>query len=514
MRLTRRALLQSIAAAAALHPAGLKARATAQATAPGPFQPTRASLAAWQVPDWFRNAKFGIWAHWGPQSSVEAGDWYARNMYMEGSPQYKHHVETYGHPSKVGFKDVIPKWRAERFDPAALLKLYRKAGARYFMSMAVHHDNFDLWNSAHTRWNSVAMGPRRDVVGEFAAAARREGLRFAVSDHLWISYKWFSTSHGHDSAGPMAGVAYDGVQKENADLYHDITDVHTKLEWNETGITDAWKQMWLRRITDLVDKYDPDLLYCDGPIPFGDLGLGLLAHLYNQRAAKRGGVSDAVYTSKRREDSETGTCVFDVERGVVDAIWPRPWQTDTCIGDWHYKRGITYKSAKTVVDLLADIVSRNGNLMLNFPLPNSGMLDDDELKVLSGITDWMAVNSEAIHDTRPWKIFGDGPVATAPKAPANASFNEKSRKDLGPDDVRFTTKGDVLYAIVMGIPGREAVIPALAPGSSNAVGTIRNVELLGAPGKLEWRQEASGLHVTMPPRPPSEYAVAFRVFGA
>ena len=170
--------------------------------------------------------------------------------------------------------------------------------------------------------------------------------------------------------------------------------------------------MWFRRIKDLVDKYrSRSSRIATARFRSATFGLGMLAHLYNQRAAKRGGVTDAIYTSKRREDSEQGTCVFDVERGVVDAIWPRPWQTDTCIGDWHYKRGITYKSAKTVVDLLADIVSRNGNLMLNFPLPNSGMLDDDELKVLSGITDWMAVNSEAIHDTRPWKIFGDGPVA-------------------------------------------------------------------------------------------------------
>jgi alpha-L-fucosidase len=516
MRITRRAALKSFAAAAAALgiPARGGAAEAAQPIASGPFQATRASLAAWQVPDWFRNAKFGIWAHWGPQSSVEAGDWYARNMYMEGSPQYKHHVETYGHPSKVGYKDVIPRWKAERFDPAALMGLYRKAGARYFMSMAVHHDNFDLWNSAHTRWNSVGMGPRRDVVGEFATAARREGLRFAVSDHLWISYKWFSTCKGHDRTGPMAGVPYDGVQKENFDLYHDITEVHSKLDWNDVGIPDAWKQMWFRRIKDLVDKYDPDLLYNDGPIPFEDTGLAMLAHLYNRRAAKNGGVADTIYTSKRREDSETGTCVFDVERGVVDAIWPRPWQTDTCIGHWHYERGITYKTPKTVVDLLADIVSRNGNLMLNFPLPNSGMLDDQELKVLAGITDWMAVNSEAIYDTRPWKIFGDGPVAIAPKAAASSSFNEKERKDLGPDDVRFTTKGDVLYAIVMGWPGREALIPALAPGGAHAVGKVQHVDLVGAPGAVEWSQDAAGLRVTLPAKAPSDYAVVFRVRGA
>jgi alpha-L-fucosidase len=513
MRISRRTILKGLAAAAAIGAPAVAPAADLPAIASGPFKPTRESLAAWQVPDWFRNAKFGIWAHWGPQSSVEAGDWYARNMYMERSPQYKYHLETYGHPSKVGFKDLIPRWKAERFDPVALMQMYRKAGARYFMSMAVHHDNFDLWNSAHTRWNSVGMGPRRDVVGEFAAAARHEGLRFAVSDHLWISYKWFSTSKGHDAAGPMAGVPYDGVQKEYADLYHDTADV-MKLDWNDVGIPDAWKETWFRRIRDLVDRYDPDLLYCDGPIPFGDIGLSMLAHLYNQRAAKRGGAADAVYTSKRREDSEQGTCVLDVERGVVEAIWPRPWQTDTCIGDWHYKRGIAYKSPKTVIDLLADIVSRNGNLMLNFPLPASGMLDDQELKVLSAITDWMAVNSEAIYDTRPWKIFGDGPAARAPKAQPNSSFNEKARKDLGPDDVRFTTKGDALYAIVMGWPGREAVIPALAPGGTNAVGRIQKVELLGAPGHLEWSQDGAGLRVTLPPRAPAEHAVAFKVIGA
>jgi alpha-L-fucosidase len=512
MRITRRSALKALAAASALRPR-LAAASSLPPIAIGPFQPTRASLAAWQIPDWFRNAKFGIWAHWGPQSSVEAGDWYARNMYMEGSPQYKHHVETYGHPSKVGFKDVIPRWKAERFDAAALMKLYKKAGARYFMSMGVHHDNFDLWDSAHTRWNAVGMGPRKDIVGAFAKAAREEGLRFGLSDHLWISYKWFSTCKGHDATGPLAGVAYDGVEPQNFDLYHDIKDIHTKLAWNDTGISEAWKAHWFLRMKDLVDKYDPDLLYCDGPIPFGDIGITLLAHLYNRRAGKTDGTTDAVYTSKRREDSEAGTCVFDVERGVVDSIWPRPWQTDTCIGHWHYERGIAYKSPKIVVDLLADIVSRNGNLMLNFPLPSSGMLDDDELKVLSAITEWMAVNSDGIYDTRPWKIFGDGPSTAAPPPGTSSSFNENKRKELGPEDVRFTTKGGSLYAFVMGWPGKEAVIAALAPGGPNDVGTIRQVELLGAPGHLEWRQGADGLRVTLPPAKPCEHAIAFKVRG-
>ena len=513
MRISRRAVLKGLAVAPAL---GFAPRVLAQRPAPsidpGPFQATRASLAAWQIPDWFRDAKFGIWAHWGPQSSVEAGDWYARNMYMEGSAQYKHHVATYGHPSKVGFKDLIPRWKAERFDPAALMALYKKAGAKYFMSMAVHHDNFDLWDSAHTRWNAVGMGPKRDIVGAWAEAARREGLRFGVSDHLWISYKWFSTCKGHDAAGPMAGMPYDGVLKEFADLYHDSPGV-MKLDWDDSGIPDAWKQQWFLRIRDLVDKYDPDLLYCDGPIPFEDTGLAMLAHLYNRRAARNGGHADAIYTSKRREDADAGTCVFDVERGVVETIWPRPWQTDTCIGHWHYERGLKYKSPKIVIDMLADIVSRNGNLMLNFPLPASGMLDDEELKVLSAVTDWMGVNSEAIYSTRPWSIFGDGPSTAKAPSGASSSFNEEKRAELSPEDVRFTTRGDVLYAVVMGWPQGQAVIPSLAEGGPRGVRRVQHVEWLGASGSPTFAQDQASLRVQLPARPPSEHAIVLKVHG-
>src|ERR1039458_1042727 len=173
--------------------------------APGQFKGTRESLREWQVPEWYRDAKFGIWAHWGPQSGVEYGDWYARNMYIQGSRQYEYHVKQYGHTTKVGYKDVIPIWKADKFDPDHLLGLYKKAGAKYFCSMAVHHDNFDLWNSKYQpRWNSVAMGPNRDIVGEFRKAAYKQGLRFAVSEHLAPSYHWFSTSHMSDRTGPLA----------------------------------------------------------------------------------------------------------------------------------------------------------------------------------------------------------------------------------------------------------------------------------------------------------------------
>ena len=266
------------------------------------------------------------------------------------------------------------------------------------------------------------------------------------------------------------------------------------------------------RIKDLVDQYQPDLLYVDGPLPFEDYGLSLVAHHYNASAGRNGGKTESVYTSKRPEDAERGMCVLDVERGVVDKIWPRAWQTDTCIGDWHYKRGVEYKTPKTVIDMLVDIVSRNGNLLLNLPLPASGALDVEELNVLSEITSWMAVNGEAIHGTRPWKIFGEGPGTES--SASKSAFNESTRKDLTAADVRFTTKGNTLYAFVMGWPEYQAVIRPLATRTELKVGKIQNVELLGFDGKLEWSQDESSLKVLMPQQRPSKYAVAFKVTGS
>ncbi|HLH03823.1 MAG TPA: alpha-L-fucosidase [Bryobacteraceae bacterium] len=479
----------------------------------GPFEGTRRSLSAYEIPEWFRDAKFGIWAHWGPQSAIEDGDWYARNMYMQGSPQYNYHVETYGHPSKFGYKDTIPAWHAQQFEPEALMELYKNAGAKYFFSMGVHHDNFDLWNSKHQRWNSVNMGPKKDIVGLWKRAAQNHGLKFGVSEHLWITYKWFSTSHGSDATGPLAHQPYDGANPENFDLYVASDEVDNKLDWNESGIPWWWKRHWYARIRDLVDNYQPDLLYTDGALPFEDYGLNLVAHHYNLSARKNGGKAQTVYFSKRVEDTTHGIATLDVERGVVDSIWPRPFQTDTCIGDWHYKRGIRYKTPKTVIDLLVDIVSRNGNLLLNFPLPASGALDLEERNVLAGITEWMGINAEAIHGTRPWKIFGESPAAAA-STEKSSSFNERERKDLTAEDVRFTTKGDVLYAFVMGWPQYEAVIKPLAVGGPLRVGKIGRVELLGHAGPLEFAQNEAGLRVVLPPQKPCDYAVVFRIAGA
>lgn len=495
----------------------------------GPFEGTRKSLQAYQIPEWFRDAKFGIWAHWGPQSAIEQGDWYARNMYRQGTRQYDYHVTRYGHPSKVGFKDLCPMWTAAEFDPDHLIGLYKRAGARYFVTMGVHHDNFDLWNSKYTRWNAVKVGPHKDIVGMWRKAAVQQGLRFGVSEHLWISYKWFAVNHGSDLTGSMEGVPYDGVVPAYSDLYHDPgcarwahdsegnprQFVHA-FGWNGEGVPETWKRQWYLRMRDLIDNYEPDLLYTDGPLPFEDYGSSVVANLYNQSAKRHGGEVQAVYTSKRPEDSEIGTCVLDFERGLASQIWPRPWQTDTCVGMWHYDREIyekhQYKTPKTVVDLLVDIVSQNGNLLLNFPLPNSGQLDADELKTLAGITEWMATNGEGIHGTRPWKIYGEGPSTRLQNQ--GGALTESKWGALTAEDIRFTTKRDSLYAFVMGWPGEKTRIQALGTANPQRPGKIVDVSLLGHQNRLRWVQEANALEVQLPADRPTDYAIALRVtFG-
>ena len=521
----RHAIAALAGAPALLLPRKTFAQDDLPAIAPGPFDGSKESLKAYEIPEWFKDAKFGMWAHWGPQSAAEDGDWYARNIYIQDSPQYKYHVATYGHPSKFGHKDLCRLWTGDKFDPGHLISLYKKAGAKYFMSMGVHHDNFDLWNSKYQpRWNSVATGPKKDIVGLWKKAAENEGLKFAVSEHLSNSYDWLGVSHLSDKTGDLAGVPYDGANPEYADLYHNITAEYLNPPPPPNGrgkaprepgppamsrnAPFAWKRQYFLRIKDLIDNYQPDLLYTDGGIPFDEIGYKLVSHYYNVNAKLHGGKVQGVYTSKRRDECVNGTCALDIERGVANQIMANAWQTDTCIGAWHYKRGIEYKSPKIVIDMLCDIVSRNGNLMLNVPLPNSGEPDAKELAVVDGITRWMAVNAEGIYATRPWKIFGDGPSSDSA---AGGGMNEKGRKDLTAGDVRFTTKGGNLYAFVMGWPEKEATIPSLALGGKNGVPMIRNVDLLGHKGKLKWTQDESALKVALPEQKPSEHAVAFRI---
>lgn len=510
--------------------------------ATGLFEPNWKSLEQYKVPEWFRNAKFGIWAHWGPQCQPEQGDWYARFMYAEGSREYKWSVENYGHPSEYGFKDVCNAWKAEKWDPEALVKLYKKAGARYFFAMANHHDNFDMWDSKYQPWNAVNIGPKKDIIDGWAKAARNNGLYFGTSIHAAHAWRFYETAQGADKTGPKAGIPYDGnLTKADGkgkwwegydpqDLYaqnHPLSEdsenlgsIHRQWDWNNGVTVPSVKYCnnFYDRTVDLINKYNPDLLYFDDtalPLwPVSDAGLRIAAHFYNHNMATHKGKQEGVIFGKVLTDDQKKAILWDVERGAPDKIQGIPWQTCTCIGEWHYRRSVytenRYKSAKTVVHMLADIVSKNGNLLLNIPVRGDGSIDEKELKIVEEIGVWMAVNSEGIYDTRPWKIFGEGPSADNAN-PINAQgFNEGKTK-YSSKDIRFTTKKGVLYAIVLGWPeDGKIVIKSLSKNNLLHPGKVNKVELLGS-GKVKFSTGADGLTVTLPARKTNDMAVVLKI---
>jgi alpha-L-fucosidase len=470
--------------------------------AEGPFHPDMASLEQYQCPDWFRDAKFGIWAHWGPQSVPMEGDWYARRMYEQGSDDAKYHLAHYGHPSTFGYKDIIPLWKAEKWDPDRLMTLYKKAGAKYFVSMGTHHDNFFLWNSKVHPWNAVAMGPKRDIVGQWQAAARKQGLRFGVSEHLGASFTWFQVSHGSDKTGPKAGVPYDGADPKYQDLYHFPADAKD-AEWYTNN--PKFHQQWYDAIKELVDNYHPDLLYSDGGVPFGnEVGRSMIAHFYNADAARHGGRVEAIYNCKEKSG---GRWVEDVERGIMPTIDPHPWQTDTSIGDWFYNRHWKFRPVSWVIHMLVDNVSKNGNLLLNVVQRPDGSLDPEVEQMLEQLAAWNAVHGEAIFGTRPWLVYGESSVEVK-----GGRMQEDFKYSAA--EIRFTTKGPTLYAIALGWPAdRRLTVRSLAKPADGSVNKITGVSLLGYDGKLDWKQTADGLVVTLPVQRVSEYTAALRITG-
>ncbi len=509
---------------------------------PGPYKPSWDSLASqYQCPAWFRDAKFGIWAHWSAQCVPEMGDWYAQNMYHEGSPDYLFHTARYGHPSEFGFKDIYPLWHAENWDPEKMMALYKRAGAKYFMALANHHDNFDSWNSKYQPWNSVAIGPKRDIVGDWEKAARAAGLKFAVSVHGSHTYNWMEACQGTDKKGSKAGVPYDGkLTKADGkgkwwegldpqDLY--CQNHKPKLPWQSgkpfwtwdvkhgSTVPDAaYCQKFYNRVMDLITTYKPDMVYFDDSIlPLYQVdpkvGLDIAANYYNSSVQWNNGTNEAVLTAKDLDDQQRHAIVFDMERGKSDKILPFPWQTDTCIGDWHYRRTLferhEYKTPEMVVEMLVDIVSKNGNLMLNIPVRGDGSIDNDEVAFLGAMGDWFQVNGEGIYATRPWKVYGEGKIEK--KA---GNFNEKAFKSYGADEVRFTTKGNTLYAFVFATNlDNTVVIRTLGSNEKGIVGDITSIHLLGSDEKIEFARKPEGLVVTLPAKKPCDHAWCLKIEG-
>jgi alpha-L-fucosidase len=434
-------------------------------------------------------------------------------------------------------------WKAENWDPQELMQLYVNAGARYFVALANHHDNFDCYDSSHHEWNSVRIGPRKDIIGTWAKIARSHGLRFGVTNHSSHAWHWFQTAYGYDAEGPEAGVRYDAFRltKEDgkglwwegldpqalyvgpsmvipngitsirqADAWH---DAHDRV-WHEDAppMHPEFVQRWFLRCQELLDKYQPDLLYFDDTeLPFGQTGLDIAAHFYNSSIAHHGKL-EAVLTSKKLQPDHIGTVTLDIERGRSNQILADAWQTDTCIGDWHYRRSIfekhRYKTAATVIGMLVDIVSKNGNLLLNIPVRGDGSIDDDERKFLAELATWIPQNGEAIFGTRPFSVYGEGP----PDVKTSGDFNEKSTRAYTAQDIRFTTKGDILYAIALAWPADGKItIKTLATGSVPYPGEIGRVELIGSDGALPFTRGADGLVVTLPKQKPNDYAYSLKI---
>lgn len=456
---------------------------------------------SYQVPDWYRDAKLGLWAHWGPQCAPEAGDWYGRRMYLEGEPQGVSHRARYGHPADHGFIDIIADWKAKRWNPETVVSAYKAAGARFVVAMACHHDNFDLFASSHHPWNSTRVGPRRDLVGGWERAVRRAGLRFGVSNHASHAWHWWQTAYGYDTQGPRKGERYDAWRLTTADgrgkpwqgldpqqLYtgrrgappdgisspEEMIRFHDALSgpWPETMPPQgpAFAMNWLARQIELVERYAPDFVYQDGhTLPFGNIGVTAAAHFYNH-VLQRTGKFDGVMTAGPPTGQGT---LPTLERKIADGIRAEPWQTATCIGDWHYNRARflekSYLPVREVIRQLADVVAKNGTLLLSIPVRGDGTLDSEEQAILATLGRWMALEGEAaIYSSRPWRVHGE-------------------------DDVRYTVKQGRLNALLLDPKAGQLALAALGKRLAQG-GTVERVRLIGG-GPVNFRQSDDALVV-------------------
>ena len=482
----------------------------AQGDVTGAFRPDWNSLAAYRVPDWYRDAKFGIFIHWGVYSVPAFGnEWYPRTMYIQGTPEYKHQIATYGPESKFGYKDFIPKFKAEHFDPDAWVDLFARAGARYIVPVAEHCDGFAMYDSGITRWNAAKMGPHRDIVGALEAATRKRGLHFGVSSHRAEHWWWYDGGMQFDSDvrdpayadlyGPAQSRALPG---DDTSKEPDPNHLERWLPPDKPFLDD-----WLARSSELVDKYHPDFMYFDwwiGQPAFEPYLRKFAAYYYNRAAAQKQGV---VLTYKD-EDFPPNAAVLDIERGKLDALRLLPWQTDTSVSihSWGYVNGDSYRSAASLIGELVDVVSKNGNLLLNVGPESDGTIPAQAQTILLEMGRWLKINGEAIYGSRPWLLYGEGPTTVK----SHALYTDQQQ--FMPEDMRFTTHNGALYAIALGWPaGGVLRVHTLWQGTPYLNGPVCSVRLLGSPDKLAAEQRTDGLYIQLPAQAPDESAYVFRI---
>jgi alpha-L-fucosidase len=468
---------------------------------PGPYQPTWDSIRAnYKTPEWFLDGKFGIYFHWGLYSvPARQSEWYVRYIYGGNAGIMRDHVAKYGPLDKFGYKDFIPMFKAEKFNPDEWVALFKKAGARYMMAMAEHHDGFSMWDSALNKYNAKAMGPKRDLVGELAVAARRQGLKFGASNH---SFEHFSFIRP-----PGPEVKTDLYDPEWADFY----SVADRSQAAHLKFLD----LWVAKNFELIDKYQLDMLWFDngqnGRV-WDPLKLRVAAYLYN-RAAQWG----KQVSISTKSDAYLAGSIRDYERQgriLPRELKPFPWQVDDPIGSkFGYVEEIQYKDAALLVRRLIDCVSMNGNYLLNISPKADGTIPQEQQDRLLAMGRWLEVNGDAIYGTRPWTRYGEGPYHDAPAAAARGADDPPSEAYSG-KEIRFSTKGETLYAIVTDWPGEQAVITSLATGASSLpAGKIEKVELLGHSGALAFTQDAEGLKVKFPAQKPCDFAYALKITG-
>ncbi len=518
--------------------------------APGPFQPSWESIEANYpgTPDWLREAKVGFWVHFGPQAAGESGDWYARRLYQQGNKAYKKHLERFGHPSEVGYKEVLRDWNPDQLDPEALTALYKKAGARFLMIQGVHHDNYDLWNSQYQPWNSVNVGPHRDLLREWADACHRQGMRYGVTFHHEYSWWWWQTAFGADTSGERAGVPYDGHLTledgkgqwwEGLDprrLYgidlreYETVDEKAHTDWNAPapGIFTRhldyarwYATQWALRMMDVVAHYDPDFIYTDGTTQGPFVGDGtatgykcnamqtVLADFYNRALQRRGEVNTfSIIKFRRPTNGAVNTAEFGFPDGIVTA---QPWIREAPVGDWFYAPGFVYDPG-TVVRFIIEAVCRDGNVALNIPLRPDGSIEEDCVRMLEAVGSWLEMNGAAVYGSRAWTVPGepagaDGKLKTMPGGnlgQQHADFPYTSQ------DIRFTLgKDGALYAFCLAPPqpGSDVTVHTLTPEVLN----VREVTLLGHGEPLRWQQSQDGLRMACPEQLPCPYALVFRI---
>lgn len=520
--------------------------------ASGPYEPTWNSIEANYpgTPAWLRDSKFGIWVHFGPQAAGESGDWYARKLYVEGTSAYENHLKKYGHPSEVGYKEVLRDWNPAKFSPKALVDIYKDAGARFLIIQGVHHDQFDMWDSKYQAWNSTRLGPKRDFLGEWEKALRAAGIRFGITFHHEYSWWWWQTAFQSDTQGDKAGVPYDGnltledgkgkwwegldpryLYGINLREYESVAEA-ANSRWSppKPGIFSGhlkfakwYAKWWALRMMDAVDKYRPDFIYTDGTDqqPFSGSGTGtgykcdamqrVIADFYNRTLADRGEVDVfSIVKFRKATNGTVNTCETGIPEGIKD---DQAWIAETPVGDWFYGPNFVY-SSDAVIRYLLEIVARDGSFGLSIPLRPDGSMDEACHEMLHEVGEWMRVNGDGIYGSSAWKVLGEGKDGKLNTLPGGRIGQWQADHVFYNTDFRFTVgKDGTLYAWCMTVPkaGDKLTIASLGTVKGLLDKKISSVELMGTEQSVDWKQNADGLEIVYPDSIDLKTAVGFRI---